>query len=65
MSKIIVSLSEQDIRDLELGNKVWIPVNPNFDYSNLQEIAICKDSTNTVEEGEYAKKTRSYMKRNI
>ena len=56
MSKIIVSLSEQDIRDLELGNKVWIPVNPNLDYSNLQKIAICKDSTNTVEEGDSRRK---------
>ena len=65
MSKIIVSLSEQDIRDLELGNKVRISVNPNLNYSNLQEVVIRKDSTNTVEEGEYAKKTRSYMKRNI
>lgn len=35
MSKIIVSLSERDIRNLELGNKVWTPVNPNLDYSNL------------------------------
>ena len=35
MSKIIVSLSERDILDLELGNKVWTPVNPNLDYSNL------------------------------
>lgn len=52
MSKIIVSLSEQDIRDLELGNKVWIPINPNLDYSNLQGVVICKDSANTVEEGD-------------
>lgn len=52
MSKIIVSLSERDIRDLELGNKVWVPVNPNLDYSNLQGVVICKDSscfTNDVE----------------
>lgn len=39
MSKIIVSLSERDIRDLELGNKVWIPVNPNLDHSNLQGLS--------------------------
>lgn len=51
MSKIIVSLSERDIRDLELGNKVWTPVNPNLDYSNLKGVVIRKDSTNTVEEG--------------
>ena len=53
MSKIIVSLSERDIQDLELGNKVWVPVNPNIDYSNLQGIVVRKDSgcfTNDVEE---------------
>ena len=50
MSRIIISLSEQDIRDLELGNKIWIPVNPNLDYNNLQGVVIRKDSTNTVEE---------------
>ena len=49
MSKIIISLSEQDIRDLELGNKIWVPVNPNLDHSNLQGVVIRKDSTNTVE----------------
>ena len=52
MSKIIVSLSERDIRDLERGNKVWIPVNPNLDYSNLQGVVIRTDSscfTNDVE----------------
>lgn len=50
MSKIIVSLSERDIRDLERGNKLWIPVNPNLDYSNLQGVAIRTDSANTIEE---------------
>ena len=50
MSKIIVSLSERDIRDLELGNKVWVSVNPNLDYSNLQGVVVRKDHTNTVEE---------------
>ena len=50
MSKIIVSLSEQDIRDLELGGKLWVPINPNLDYSNLQGAVIRTDSTNTVEE---------------
>ena len=50
MSKIIVSLSECDIRDLELGNKLWTPVNPNLDYSNLKGIVIRKDSANTIEE---------------
>ena len=50
MSKIIVSLSEHDIRDLELGNKVWTPVNPNLDYSNLKGVVICKNSTNNVKE---------------
>ena len=50
MSKIIVSLSERDIRDLEIGNKVWVPVNPNLDYSNLQGVVVRKDATNTVEE---------------
>lgn len=52
MSKIIVSLSERDIRDLELGNKVWTPVNPNLDYSNLKGVVIRKNSscfTNDVE----------------
>ena len=52
MSKIIVSLSERDIRDLEFGNKVWIPVNPNLDHSNLQGVVIRKDSTNNVNEDE-------------
>ena len=50
MSRIIISLSEQDIRDLELGNKIWVPVNPNLDHSNLQGVVIRTDSTNTVEE---------------
>ena len=50
MSKIIVSLSERDIRDLERGNKLWIPVNPNLDYSNLQGVVIRTDSVNTIEE---------------
>ena len=52
MSKVIVSLSERDIRDLEFGNKLWISVNPNLDYSNLQGVVIRKDSgcfTNDVE----------------
>ena len=52
MSEIIVSLSEQDIRDLELGYKIWTPVKPYFDNSNLQGVVICKDSTNTVEHDE-------------
>ena len=52
MSKIIVTLSERDIRDLEFGNKVWIPVNPNLDHSNLQGVVIRKDSTNNVNEDE-------------
>ena len=52
MSEIIVSLNEQDIRDLELGYKIWTPVNPNLDHSNLQGVVICKDSTNTVEHDE-------------
>ena len=50
MSKIIVSLSERDIRDLELGNKLWTPVNPNLDRSNLQGVVIRKDSANIIEE---------------
>lgn len=50
MSKIFVTLSEQDIRDLELGNKLWVPVNPKLDYSNLQGVVIRKDSMYTVEE---------------
>lgn len=49
MSSIIISLSEQDIRDLELGNKIWAPVNLNVDYSNLKGIVIRKDSTNNIE----------------
>ena len=52
MSKIIVSLSERDVLDLELGGKLWVPVNPNLDYSNLQGIVVRKDSscfTNDVE----------------
>ena len=47
MSRIIISLSEQDIRDLELGNTIWAPVNPNLDHSNLQGVVIYKDTTNT------------------
>lgn len=50
MIRIIISLSEQDIRDLELGNTIWAPVNLNLDHSNLQGVVIYKDSTNTVEE---------------
>ena len=50
MSRIIISLSEQDIRDLELGNKIWVPVNPNLDHSNLQGIVVRNDSTNTIKE---------------
>ena len=50
MSRIIISLSEQDIRDLELGNKIWAPVNPNLDRSNLQGVVIYKDATDTFEE---------------
>lgn len=50
MSKIIVSLSERDILDLELGGKLWVPVNPNLDYSNLKGVVVRKDATNTVEE---------------
>ena len=50
MSKIIVSLSERDIRGLERGNKLCVPINMNLDYSNLKEVVICKDATNTVEE---------------
>ena len=52
MSKIIVSLSERDIQDLELGNKVWVPINPNLDYSKLQGVVVRNDSscfTNDVE----------------
>ena len=56
MSEIVVSLSEQDIRDLELGYKIWTPVNLNLDHSNLQGVVICKDSTNTVEHDESRKK---------
>ena len=52
MSKIIVTLSERDIRDLELGNKIWALVNPNLDHSNLQGVVIRKDSTNNVNEDE-------------
>lgn len=44
MSEIIVSLSERDIRDLERDIKLWVPINPNLDYSNLKGVAICKDS---------------------
>ena len=55
MSSIIISLSEQDIRDLELGNKIWAPVNPNLDHSNLQGVVIRTDSTNTVEEDDSLK----------
>lgn len=50
MSKIFVTLSERDVRDLELGSKLWVPVNPNVDYSNLKGIVIRKDSTNNIEE---------------
>ena len=50
MSRIITSLSERDILDLELGNKIWAPVNPNLDHSNLQGVVMCKDATNTFEE---------------
>ena len=52
MSKIIVSLSERDIQDLEFGNKVWVPINPNLNYSNLKGVVVRKDSscfTNDVE----------------
>lgn len=45
MSKIIVSLSERDIQDLELGGKLWVPVNPNLDYSNLKGVVVRKDSS--------------------
>ena len=55
MSKIIVSLSERDIRDLERGMKLWIPVNPNLDYSDLKGVVISKESTNTVEEADSLK----------
>lgn len=55
MSKIIVSLSDQDIRDLELGNKIWAPVNSNLDHSNLQGVVIRTDSINTVEEDDSLK----------
>lgn len=49
MSKIIVSLSERYIRDLERGMNLWIPVNPNLYYSDLKCFVIRKDSTNTFE----------------
>ena len=52
MSNILVSLSERDIQDLELGNKVWVPINPNLNYSNLKGVVVRKDSscfTNDVE----------------
>ena len=49
MSKSIVSVSEQDIRDLERGSKIWVLINPNLNYSNLKGVVIRKDSTNTVE----------------
>lgn len=52
MSKVIVTLSDRDIRDLERGNKLWIPVNPNLDYSNLQGVVIRKDSINNANEDE-------------
>lgn len=52
MSKIFVNLSERDIRDLELASKLWVPVNPNADYSNLKGIVIRKDSTNNIEEAD-------------
>ena len=55
MSKVIVTLSDRDIQDLERGNKLWIPVNPNLDYSNLQGVVIRTDSTNTVEEDDSLK----------
>lgn len=47
-----MSLSEKAIRDLERGSKLWVPVNPNVDYSNLKGIVTRKDSsgfTNDVE----------------
>ena len=52
MSKVIVTLSDRDIQDLERGNKLWIPVNPNLDHSNLQGVLIRTDAgcfTNDVE----------------
>ena len=52
MSKIIVFLSERDIQDLERGNKVWVPVNPNLDYSNLQGVVICNDYSTNNDEGD-------------
>ena len=58
MSKIIISISERDILDLELGNKVWVPVNSNLDHSNLQGVVIHMDSscfTNDVEEDDSLK----------
>ena len=48
MSKIIVSLSERDILDLELGGKLWVPVNPNLDYSNLKGVVVRKYNINTA-----------------
>ena len=47
-----MSLSDRDIRDLERGNNVWVPINPNLDHSNLQGVVIRKDSTNNVNEDE-------------
>lgn len=52
MSKIIVSLSERDIQDLELGGKLWVPVNPNLDYSNLQGVVVCKDYSTNNDDGD-------------
>ena len=45
----IMDSAEQDIRDLELGYKIWTPVNPKLDNSNLQGIVICTDITNAIE----------------
>ena len=47
-----MTLSDHDIQDLERGNKLWIAVNPNLDYSNLQWVVIRKDSTNNVNKDE-------------
>ena len=55
MRKIIMSLSERDIQDLELSNKVWVPINPNLDYSNLQGVVICKSHINDDKEDDSLK----------
>ena len=47
-----MSLSERDNRDLERGNKVWVPVNPNLDYSNLQGIVVRNDYSTNNDEGD-------------